>query len=86
VLRRLKEDPGVNCTYRPRGGRRLLVPSLIALALVSSACTESGTGAGRGSDQSEPIPVGELTSIDTLRDAFNEDAGSTRLILLISPT
>jgi hypothetical protein len=30
--------------------------------------------------------VRELTSIDTLREAFNDDAGSTRLILLISPT
>jgi hypothetical protein len=76
----------VTRTYRLRIRRWLLVPSLFALALVSSACTESGTGAGGGSDQSEPIPVRELTSIDMLRDAFNEDAGSTRLILLISPT
>jgi hypothetical protein len=76
----------MNCTYRLRLGRRLLVPSLITLALASSACTESGTGAAGSSDQSEPTPVRELTSIDTLQDAFNEDAGSTRLILLISPT
>jgi len=76
----------VTCTYRLRRGRRLLVPGLIALALASSACTESGIGAAGGSDQDEPTPVRELTSIDTLRDAFNEDAGSTRLILLVSPT
>ena len=66
--------------------RRLLVPSLIALALISSACTESGTGSAKASDQSNPAPARELTSIDTLRDAFTDDAGSTRLILLISPT
>lgn len=66
--------------------RRLLVPSLIAVVLTSSACTESGTGSAGASDQSSPAPVRELTSIDTLRDAFNNDAGSTRLILLISPT
>jgi hypothetical protein len=30
--------------------------------------------------------VSELTSIATLQDAFNADAGATRLILLVSPT
>ena len=66
--------------------RRLLIPSLIALVVVASGCTANGTGSAGASDQSPTSPVRELTSIDTLRDAFNDDAGSTRLILLISPT
>ena len=69
--------------------RRLLVPGLIALALIANACTRS-TGSSSPSspagEQGAPAPVRELTSIDTLREAFNDDAGSTRLILLISPT
>lgn len=68
----------------------LLVPSLIAIALVSSACTGSDTGSNPRSsptgDQGQPASVRELTSIGALREAFNDDAGSTRLILLISPT
>jgi hypothetical protein len=80
----------VKGTLRVRRLRRLLVPGLIALALILSACTRSGTGSrspsGPAGAQGAPAPVGELTSIDTLRGAFNDDAGSTRLILLISPT
>ena len=34
----------------------------------------------------EPDAVEELTSIGMLRDRFEDDAGSVRLILLISPT
>ncbi len=37
-------------------------------------------------DESTTSSVSELKSIGTLRAAFNEGAGSTRLILLISPT
>jgi hypothetical protein len=69
--------------------RRLLIPSLIPLSLIWSACTGSDTASPPRSNQgnqSQSAAVRELTSIDTLRDAFNDDAGSTRLILLISPT
>lgn len=73
-----------------RSLRWLVVPSLVALAFVLSACTESGIGfPSRSSppgNEGAPAPVRELASIDTLRDAFNDGAGSTRLILLISPT
>ena len=31
-------------------------------------------------------PLVDLHSIDTLRSQFNQDAGQTRLILLVSPT
>ena len=71
--------------------RRLLIPSLIPLGLIWSACTGSDTGtplhrSSPPESQVTPGLVRELTSIDALRDAFNDDAGSTRLILLISPT
>jgi hypothetical protein len=80
----------VTSTLGCRRLRRLLNPSLITLALIWSACTGSDTGAPPRSSPpgSEVTPglVRELTSIDALREAFNDDAGSTRLILLISPT
>jgi hypothetical protein len=70
--------------------RRVVVPNLVALALVAVACTGGGTSSPSRSsttgDQGTPASVRELASIDTLRDVFNGDAGSTRLILLISPT
>lgn len=73
-----------------RSRRWLVVPSLVALALVLSACTENGIGSpsrsSRPGDEGAPASVSQLASIDTLREAFNDGAGSTRLILLISPT
>jgi hypothetical protein len=70
--------------------RRSLGASLIVLAVVTGACTGIGAGSGPGSgsarDRAAPGLVRGLTSIDTLRDAFDRNAGSTRLILLISPT
>lgn len=66
--------------------RRLLLPGLIVLALVSNACAGAGTGPAGAGGRSEPAPVLDLASIETLRGAFNDDAGSTRLILLVSPT
>jgi hypothetical protein len=65
--------------------RRLLLPGVIGLALVAGACGDGAGSAGAG-DQGTSAPVRELTSIATLQDAFNEDAGATRLILLVSPT
>lgn len=65
--------------------RRPLLLGLIGLALVASACTEGAGSAGAG-DRSTSAPVRELTSIATLQDVFNHDAGAIRLILLVSPT
>jgi hypothetical protein len=79
----------VTGTVRALRPRHFLVPSLIALALVSSACAGTGTDSdprSRPPQQGTPAPVRELTSIEGVRDAFNDHAGSTRLILLISPT
>ena len=76
-----------------RRARRLdwvLVASGLALALISSACsgTDADSDPGSSPPGQEPTsaPVRELTSIETLRDAFNDDVGTPRLILLISPT
>jgi hypothetical protein len=72
-----------------RGAR--LVAILIAMA-VGTACGGAGLappsqGPSRTETSAdEPAAVEELASIRTLRDRFEEDAGSVRLILLISPT
>lgn len=77
-------------TRRVRRLRGALVLSVLTLALVSSACTGNGTDSEPRSSpsakQGTSAPVRELPSIETLRDAFNDDVGSPRLILLISPT
>jgi hypothetical protein len=80
----------VTSTRRARRLRWALVASGLALALVSSACTGRGTDSDPRSSspgqERTSAPVRELPSIETLRDAFNDDVGSPRLILLISPT
>jgi hypothetical protein len=80
----------VTGTRRARRLRWALAASGLALALVSSACTGMGTEsdprASSPGQERTSGPVRELQSIETLRDAFNDDAGSTRLILLLSPT
>ncbi|HYZ14444.1 MAG TPA: hypothetical protein VFA08_12690 [Actinomycetota bacterium] len=77
-------------TRRARRLRRALVAGGLALAMISSACAGSDAGSDPRSSPPEQertsAPVRELTSIGALRDAFNDDAGSSRLILLISPT
>jgi hypothetical protein len=36
--------------------------------------------------QAPTVPVTALTSVDTLQRQFEEDAGKSRLVLLVSPT
>jgi len=36
--------------------------------------------------QTPTVPVTTLTSVDTLQRQFEQDAGKSRLVLLISPT
>ncbi len=72
-----------------RGLAPWLAGAIIALA-VGTACTDrTPPSQGRSPSQApaaEPTAVRDLTSIDMLRDRFEEDAGTVRLILLISPT
>jgi hypothetical protein len=60
----------------------------IVVALIGgSACAGASTTDPPADERpTRPASVRELSSIDTLRDQFERDAGRTRLILLISPT
>ena len=64
--------------------RRLLVYGLVALSLLTSACT-GGHAVSRGGGSTSG-PVRDLSSIAMLRQAFNQDSSTVRLILLLSPT
>lgn len=55
-----------------------LLPQLVT-RLGGQAGTSSGEGTGRH-------VVRDLDSIDTLREAFNQDPGHVRVVLLLSPT
>jgi len=69
---------------RSRRVRPLVLSAVVVVGVLSSACT--GSGAARGGTASTGSSVRQVASISTLRDAFNADAGATRLILLVSPT
>ena len=60
---------------------RRIAPLLALLASVVAGCGGSGTQAGEAGAN-----VVELTSVDTLRQAFAEGEGRPRLLLLLSPT
>jgi hypothetical protein len=76
-----------------RHDRQPLLLGLVILGLLVAACTadRSASPKGRertstsGATQSESS-FHELNTIETLRDAFNEDGGRVRLVLLLSPT
>ncbi len=64
------------------GSVRRLTLVVAGLALVVAACTESSTIA-------EVVAADELVALSGVGDLqtrFNDDAGSPRLILLVSPT
>ncbi len=80
----------VTCMPDSTRGRRsprlayLVSILVVALALVSSACTSSRSSAA-GTTATSPN-VTELGSVSDLQERFNRDAGKVRLILLLSPT
>lgn len=63
-----------------------------AILVVAVAILTLGRGGylgelvSRVGETGSPVAVHDLANINTLRDAFNRDAGSPRLILLVSPT
>jgi hypothetical protein len=66
------------------------MPRLFAL-VVSAAAVIAGCGGGseassRGDDARARATVRDLSTVLELRAAFNEDRGSPRLLLLLSPT
>ena len=61
---------------------RVLALLVAVVAVVLGACTASGTF-------TDAIEAGQLRSlggVEELQERFNKDAGSPRLILLMSPT
>jgi hypothetical protein len=64
--------------------RSALAGVACAVALVVSGCG----GSSQGAETATPKPgeVRALSSVDDLRDAFREDAGVTRIVVLLSPT
>jgi hypothetical protein len=62
--------------------RRLLQAVVLLLALVAPSCG----GAGSRLEEATPGRIVDLTSIEPLRQAFNDDEGRARVLLLLSPT
>jgi hypothetical protein len=57
---------------------------LLFMALVTSACASQTTSAREESTGAREVI--ELERVSALRDQFNRDAESVRVILLLSPT
>lgn len=74
------------------GSRRLAIglAAVLALALVvvvyGLTVGYAGEFRARLAEQGPAAPVVDLHSVDQLRTAFNDDAGTPRLLVLFSPT
>jgi hypothetical protein len=61
--------------------------AIVVVLIAGSACAgASRTESPVDERATQPVAVRDLSSIETVRDQFESDAGRTRLILLISPT
>ena len=56
------------------------IASALGLILLLGACTGAPSGSGGTGGVLE-----RLGSVETLREAFNRDAGAVRLVLLLDP-
>lgn len=70
---------------------RLIIWGTAALVVLIVALTVGQGGylgelINRVGETGSPVPVHDLNSIGTLREAFNADVGTPRLIMLVSPT
>ena len=61
--------------------RRVFVIAILLTVLLLGLFIETRPRLAPGQE-----PLTDIRTIDTLRAQFNEDAGNTRLILLVSPT
>ena len=73
-----------------RTHRMAMMALLLAAALVVVACGAVGSSStpapGAGTSVGTSGEVTNLTDVAQLRDSFNADTGSVRLVLLLSPT
>jgi hypothetical protein len=60
---------------------RILTLIILAIALLIGTYLEARPRLAPGQ-----APLVDITDIETLRTQFNQDAGKTRLIILVSPT
>ena len=67
-------------------GHRAALVMLPALLLAACGSNELPPVTNASPPEQPRAVVHDLSSIQDLRDRFEEDAGSTRLVLLISPT
>ena len=65
--------------------RRLAIPLLAGACLLALAACGSDSSPSREA-ASEPAALTDVSNILELRAAFNEDRGTPRLLLLLSPT
>jgi len=61
---------------------RLVAAASLVVVLAATGCGSSSSP----STDASPERVRELTSIEGLRESFNDDRGTPRLLLLLSPT
>jgi hypothetical protein len=62
------------------------VPSLGILAVLLAAALAGGCGVGRTPSGQPGVTTIDAGTLETLRNAFNQDADDARVILLLSPT
>jgi hypothetical protein len=65
--------------------RRLLLPVLVALAALTACGSESSSRVSISVGKPERA-VRDVSNVLELRAAFNDDRGSPRLLLILSPT
>jgi hypothetical protein len=78
-----RQLPGLRYNKYMGGMRRRLMVAMAA-GLLSAAGCFAGQASPVGTIHESPLQ--DLRSLDELRQAFNRDAGKTRLVLLLSPT
>ena len=73
-------------TTRPLAASVLaLLAAALAIAGCGSGSSDEGTPATSSSER-DGVRLTDLTSVEQLRTRFNDDRGTPRLILLLSPT
>jgi hypothetical protein len=72
---------------------QLLLTGLVILGLFAAACTAERSASPKGRERTSTSgetksesSFHELNTIESLKDAFNQDAGKVRVVLLLSPT